>query len=98
MNKIAILCLACKKGYKPIYGKDKNGDTIEMVGKCEFIENCLTSSWFNNCSKCKDDFAFPFVKEDTYEISFDKCVKSTVKNCLFYDTKNKNCFKCKKGF
>lgn len=37
-----------------------------MIGKCEPIENCQTSSWFNNCSKCQKNHSFTILKGGTF--------------------------------
>ena len=96
--KVAIFCIACKRGFKPIYSLDQSGDEIEMAGQCQMIENCLTSSWYNNCSQCKSNYAFSITKGETYDINFQECVQSKVENCFIYDEINEECFKCKKGY
>lgn len=41
-----------------------------MIGKCEPIDNCLVSSWYNNCSKCKQGYSFPLIKGVSYQIDY----------------------------
>ena len=93
-SKLAVMCLACEKGYRRKIGKLSNGEDVPfMVGKCEVIENCGSSNWMNYCSNCKDGFSHKFTTDG---VDYGYCVPVIDINCYASDDA-KVCKICKKG-
>ncbi len=87
----AILCAACKPGHKATkhetYGVFKT--------ECTSIENCEEDGdWFNACAKCKKGFVYRYDSK----IKYDECVEHHDNNCLAFDTDEKECRACQKGY
>lgn len=50
-TKLALICIACLPGFKPINSVDNTNNIIPLMAyKCEEIQNCASSLWFNYCS------------------------------------------------
>ncbi len=52
-----VFCIACKPGFK---AADPSNIT-----RCDFIEGCVGTEWFNYCSRCKKGMAFSFSRTDS---------------------------------
>lgn len=92
-----VYCAACDRGFRIALRGSVDAD-IDVVRKCEQIENCNQSVWFNYCSQCEDDFVYRYNTTENI-IEYDYCIEKPEgeSNC-FAREENGLCIVCKKGF
>lgn len=100
-SKLAAFCGACLPGYRAVYGTDTTGNTIDfVVTRCDLIENCAESTAFNNCTKCRQGFAFAFING---AVNYDTCNPlpttgvAVNKDCFSFDSTTGKCIYCCQG-
>ena len=94
-NEPTIYCIACAPGYR-VAERGAIDEDIDVVRKCEPIEYCRVSSWYNYCSECLDGSVYRF-DPDTKLVQFDHCVMPTKPNC-HAALVNGDCAVCLPGF
>lgn len=63
--KLAINCVACLPGFKPITTQDLSGKILPLAASsCVEISNCADSQWFNSCSKCALSYTYAYLNEE----------------------------------
>lgn len=96
-TKISAFCGACAPGYKATYSTDNTGGAASvsfMIGACAKIDNCESSSWFNNCTQCSPGYSYVYT--DANGVQYDRCVAySNNKDCHLVDITDVNNYKCK---
>jgi hypothetical protein len=96
-NNPTVYCVACDRGYR-IQERGALAEDIDVVRKCELIENCNQSTWFNYCSICNEGFVYRY-DTTTKIIEYDYCVAAPEgeSNC-FATIENGECTVCERGF
>ena len=88
---LAQYCASCKAGYKDTIIHE---DFPHIKVKCDKIENCSGTKWFNMCSKCSPNYVYEW-KDNA--VDFKSCILNSVQNCYSSSSKNE-CSACKKGY
>ena len=94
-DKLALYCSACKPKFK---ATELSFTHPFVKVKCELIDNCLSSEWFNYCSKCENGYVFEWTES---KINYDKCILNPNENCFAGTGLNLGksiCRACKKGY
>lgn len=95
-TKMAVFCVACKPGYKASFFSQD----VPAVVKCDPIVECLASTWFNNCSSCRSNYAYGY--KTGFGIVYDVCELATsFPNCYAIKIDklfSPYCVYCKKGY
>lgn len=96
-NEPTVYCAACDRGFRVEERGGVPGD-LDVVRKCQRIENCNQSTWYNYCSVCEAGHVYRF-DPASKTIEYDYCIKSTEDedNCLAME-EGKKCVVCRKGF
>lgn len=94
INELAVMCVACEKGYKRTMGVMPNSNELDlMVGSCTKILNCKASAWFNYCSECEEGFSHEWKSTG---VDYASCVESSDFNCFAGEVND--CKICRKGY
>lgn len=75
--ELAHFCASCQQGYK---ATPMSTTFSHIVVKCEKIQNCLSSRWFNYCSQCQNGYVYAV--DSAGRINYDECVSTEVTNCF----------------
>ena len=95
-TKMSLFCVVCKPGYRSTpFSVD-----IPVAIKCDAIAFCSSSTWFNNCTFCKEGYAYGY--KTGQGILYNHCqISDSEPNCYALnidDQYNSYCAYCKKGY
>ena len=100
LNKIAIFCIACKRGRKRIFGTTDAESNISptflpyLVVECVEIENCSVSKWLNYCSECVYEASYLY--KNGVGVDYSICKLFPIQpNCFAVEELSNGTLKCK---
>ncbi len=105
LGKIAVFCLACKRGMKRVFGSSDAESHLSpgfldyMVAACEDIEHCANSKWLNYCSECVREASYLYV--DAVGVDYSTCLLFPKQpNCFAAEQVGEDlvCKFCEKGY
>lgn len=81
----AVFCYACAPGFSDTRATSDSAAPL-LITSCTAIQFCTSSVWFNSCSQCNTNYAYPF-NSITKTVSFSSCVLSPDpgNNCFAVD-------------